>query len=63
LPDIGVIKQQCVEHNIELVILTDLVSESEQVRKGFGNLVGIARYPITFPQDKEFNNDSESYEW
>ena len=66
ISDLTMIKDQCEQFDIELIVLTDLVAESEQVRSGFGNKVGIARYPITFPEEIKDSNDeslSESYEW
>jgi peptide chain release factor subunit 1 len=57
------LKDTCKNLNTELMVMTDLVSESIQIKEGFGSLVGISRYQIEFPFDQIDESEDGSFEW
>ncbi len=52
----------CTKYHTELVIISSFLPESEQIKEGFGGIVGILRYPFDLSQVIDDNSDnSEEY--
>lgn len=47
------LQEICTKYETELVIITSFLPEANQIKEGFGGIVGLLRYPIVFPHDYE----------
>jgi peptide chain release factor subunit 1 len=56
------LQTECDKYGTELVIISDLLPEANQLYKAFGGKVAILRYPTVITFDEE-NEDSGSFEW
>lgn len=46
----------CSQYNTEMVIITSFLPEANQIRMGFGGIVGLLRYPTILPDFDDFDD-------
>ena len=46
-------EELCPQYGTDLVVITSFLPEANQIKQGFGGIVGILRYPITFDEDDD----------
>lgn len=45
------LQETCDKYGTELVTISDFLPEANQIRMGFGGIVGLLRYPVEFPEE------------
>lgn len=49
------LEEMCAQFQTELVVITSFLPEANQIKMGFGGIVGILRYPTILPDDEDEN--------
>lgn len=52
------IELKCKDVNTEIITFSDMLPEANQIKMGFGNMVGLLRYAV----DRSFDNNEENLE-
>lgn len=53
----------CKKFDTEIVLISSMLPEASQLKIGFGNMVGILRYEVEFPESIEETDDNDEYSW
>lgn len=55
----GSLEEVCANYDTELVTITSFLPEANQIKHGFGGIVGLLRYPILLPNDYEDEDEQQ----